>query len=193
MSRSQSYVTRTVVDDAANRHPRDFYPTPRAATLGLLAVEKFRGTIWEPACGNGAMSRALEERGHRVISTDLYDEGFGTPGVDFLTTRRRVSNVVTNPPFRLAEEFIHHALRRATRKAAMIFRLAWLEGIGRYEEIYSKCPPARVLPFTRRVFMVRGGGADVKGGMQAFMWMVWDADHVGETVVRWIPPNVGDA
>jgi hypothetical protein len=34
----------------------DFYPTPEWATELLLMHEKFKGTIWEPACGEGDMA-----------------------------------------------------------------------------------------------------------------------------------------
>ena len=62
----------------------DFFPTPRWATFALIENEKFNGEIWECACGDGTMSRVLEETGQPVRSTDLYDRGFGEAGVDFL-------------------------------------------------------------------------------------------------------------
>ena len=65
----------------------DFYITPPEATKALLAVEKFGPCIWEPACGDGAMSRTLEEAGYKVTSTDLHSHGYGVSGVDFLIRR----------------------------------------------------------------------------------------------------------
>src|SRR5829696_788614 len=73
----------------------DFFPTPSWATHALIAHEPFVGEIWEPACGNGAMSRVLARTGNRVISSDLYDRGFGEVGHDFITTNRVFNNVVT--------------------------------------------------------------------------------------------------
>src|SRR3546814_8432653 len=72
---------RSIVGQSAGRPRDDFYPSPRSATLALLSVERFEGTIWEPACGNGAISRVLEEQGHEVVSTDLIDRGYGTGGI----------------------------------------------------------------------------------------------------------------
>src|SRR6266550_9122448 len=47
----------------------DFFPTPRWATFALIENEKFNGEIWECACGDGTMSRVLEETGQPVRST----------------------------------------------------------------------------------------------------------------------------
>jgi hypothetical protein len=66
------------------REKDDFYPTPPEGTQALLAVEKFDGPIWEPACGAGDMSRELAAGGYEVISTDLVDRGYGEARIDFL-------------------------------------------------------------------------------------------------------------
>jgi hypothetical protein len=77
----------------------DFFRTPRWATFALIENEKFNGEIWECACGDGTMSRVLEETGQPVRSTDLYDRCFGEAGVDFLMSRSRADT--DNPPSRL--------------------------------------------------------------------------------------------
>src|SRR4051812_20502286 len=77
----------------------DFYPTPRWATFALIESERFAGDVWECACGDGAMSAVLGETGNQVISSDLYDRGFGEVGHDFLRTGRTAPNIVTNPPY----------------------------------------------------------------------------------------------
>jgi len=91
---------RSIVGQSKGRAIDDYYPTPREATLALLGVETFQGTIWEPACGDGAISKVLEEQGLSVISTDVVDRGYGTAGIDFLLDFSTSSNhVITNPPF----------------------------------------------------------------------------------------------
>ena len=80
----------------------DFYATPSWVTEALLRHIRFRGPIWEPCCGNGAMSTVLGQRGYEVVSTDIADRGFGTPGVDFLACRQMPAecrSLVTNPPY----------------------------------------------------------------------------------------------
>src|SRR5713101_7847389 len=96
----------------------DFYPTPRWATFALIDNEAFKGDIWECACGDGAMSDVLAEAGGKVESSDLYDRGFGEIGHDFLGTKRRRRNIITNPPFHSAEGFAATALRQSESKFA---------------------------------------------------------------------------
>ncbi len=82
------------------RIPNEFYPTPPEATRALLSVETFDGSIWEPACGEGAIAKELSAAGNTVVATDLVDYGFGISGVDFLKeSRPRARHVVTNPPY----------------------------------------------------------------------------------------------
>ncbi len=49
----------------------DFYPTPRWATYALIESERFKGEIWEPACGDGSMSEVLAETGSKIASSDF--------------------------------------------------------------------------------------------------------------------------
>lgn len=187
MSASVAYV-RGIIPDAENRERDDFYPTPPAATLALLGVEKFEGGIWEPACGDGAISRVLKDAGYFVHSTDLIDRGFGVPNVDFLLDYTNYAdNIVTNPPFKFAEEFTRHALARSRRKVAMLCRLGWLEGQAR-KQLFQNSPLARVWVFSKRVPMLRGGDQMMKGGggMIAFAWYVWDHAHEGPPTLGWI-------
>lgn len=186
---AQAYVLG-IIPDKENRERDDFYPTPPSGTNALLNVETFEGDIWEPACGDGAISKVLTERGHEVRSTDLIDRGYGEAGVDFLLDfSQTADNIITNPPFKLAEEFVSHALGRARRKVAMLMRLAWLEGEKR-RRLFQSTPLARVHVFSRRLSMARGGEQreDGAGGMIAFAWFVWDHEHTGSPTLNWINP-----
>jgi hypothetical protein len=175
--------------DGYERQKDDFYPTPERATLALLDVEQFDGPIWEPACGDGAISRVLENAGHDVISSDLVDRGYGESRIDFLMElASRAPNVVTNPPFKLAVPFVRQSVRLTTGKVAMLLKIAFLEGIER-AEMFQKTPLARVLVFSRRLAFVPGDGARKLdgGGMMAFAWFVWDHAHVGKPTIGWLP------
>lgn len=185
-AQSTAYV-RGIIPDAANREIDDFYPTPPAGTRALLSVESFEGSIWEPACGDGAISKVLEAAGYEVISTDLVDRGFGTGGIDFLLDYQTTAdNIITNPPFKHAREFIEHALNRSRRKVAMLARLAFLEG-GARKELFETTPLARVWVFSRRLHMARGG-EETRGGMLAFAWFVWEHSYQGCPALGWINP-----
>ena len=129
----------------------DFYPTPRWATFALIDSEPFTGDMWECACGDGAMSQVLEATGNTVISSDLYDRGFGEIGHDFLSTSRRAPNIITNPPYHSAEGFVSSALNGASQKFALLVRLAFLEGANRARTIFGTNPPSRVWVFSERI------------------------------------------
>lgn len=187
MSLTAAHRLTGVAVDRANREKDDFYPTPPEGTAALLRVERFDGPIWEPACGDGAISRVLEAAGHAVVSTDLVDRGYGTPRVDFLMeTRALAPNIVTNPPFKMVAPFMRRALALSSGKVAMLLRLACLEGSER-REIYDASPLARVWVFSRRLSMQRGGiPVESTGGMLAFAWFVWDHAHKGPPTLGWI-------
>jgi len=90
------------------RRELDFYPTPPDVTHALMRfLELPPCTIWEPACGNGAMSDVLVQYGHAVVSSDLRHTGYGEGGIDFLSADRECDAVITNPPFNISEAFIN--------------------------------------------------------------------------------------
>lgn len=185
MSVGKAYARSVIPSD--DREKDDFYPTPPEATQALLAKERFGPQIWEPACGDGAISRVLEAAGHEVISTDLFDRGYGESRIDFLMERRLLApQIVTNPPFKLAEPFLRHALDLGAEKVALMLRLAWLEGSQR-KALFESTPLARVYVASRRLSMARagterGGGA---GSMIAFAWFVWERSHQGAPSLGW--------
>ncbi|MCW2273886.1 hypothetical protein GJ654_08175 [Rhodoblastus acidophilus] len=167
----------------------DFFPTPAWATHALIENESFKGEIWECACGNGAMSQVLEKTGQEVISSDLYDRGFGTPGVDFLVASERRANIVTNPPYNSAEGFVKAGLDNAQRKFALLLRLAFLEGANRARTIFTEKPPSRVWVFSERITFYPAG-AEIKGsGTTAYAWFVWDKDGNTGTELKWFAPG----
>jgi hypothetical protein len=167
----------------------DFFPTPRWATFALIDNERFEGRIWEPACGDGAMSRVLEETGQRVISTDLYERGYGEGGHDFLKAAQSFPNIVTNPPYNSAEGFVASGIRQATNKFALLLRLAFLEGANRARTIFTQCPPSRVWVFSERITFYPAGMEQRGSGTTAYAWFVWDKSAPKRTELRWFKPG----
>lgn len=170
----------------------DYYPTPSWATQKLLDAEKFTGSIWEPACGDGSMSDIIAANGFQVYSSDLIDRGFGDTNVDFLkdTFLTRYDNIITNPPFNLAEEFLDQAYNLANHKIALLLRLSFLEGKGRYKSVYSKFPPSKILVFSSRVTFYPAGQVTGGGGTTAYAWYVWDKQYSGPTIIDWLSPQI---
>jgi hypothetical protein len=169
------------------RDPLDFYPTPPEATTSLITREPFIGSIWEPACGDGAISKVLVEKGYDVYSSDIEDRGYGDK-YDFLAVDKNVDNIVTNPPFKLALEFLQHAKTQSNKKIALFLKTIFLEGITRYEMFQDKEFPLKCMyQFCRRVKLQKSGTLDTKnGGMIAFAWFVWDKEYVGKPYIEWI-------
>jgi hypothetical protein len=118
--RAGSGLERTADLDGPN-----FCPTPGWATDALIDNERLRGEIWECACGDGVMSEVLAETGSPVVSSDLYDRGYGEIGHDFLTTARRHPNIITNPPFDSAEGFVAAGLQAAPDQSLGCLQQGW--------------------------------------------------------------------
>lgn len=165
----------------------DFYPTPAWATHAFIENEPIVGEVWECACGDGAMSEVLELSAQRVESSDLYERGYGEAGVDFCYSSRKSENIITNPPFHSAEQFVHRGLELTHKKFALLLRLAFLEGAKRQTSIFSKKPPSRVWVFSERITFYAKGATKRGSGTTAYAWFVWDKDTLGPTELKWLP------
>jgi hypothetical protein len=176
--------------DHENRDRNDFYVTPESATEALLRVEQFTGKIWEPASGDGAIAKVLQRHGHDVLATDLVQRGFvgAEARIDFLMEWFLLApNIITNPPFKMCQEFAEHALDLGCDRLALLLRLAFLEGKSR-RKFFDERPPARVWVFSERVTMWRRGVANAHAkGMVPFCWIVWDKGFTGRPTVGWVP------
>ena len=190
-SKAQSIVgTR----NDGGRPKDDFYPTPPEVTRALLRVESFTTPIWEPACGDGSASEVLKETGMPVFSSDLYDHGYGERGIDFLEEDflpvpdhpMGVGAIVTNPPFKLATEFIQHAIEDLkVDKLCLLMKLAALEGRTR-SAVLRDTKLTKVYVFRNRIQLTRNGEPARGGGMIAFAWFVWYKGHEGDPIIKWI-------
>lgn len=182
--------SQSIVGVSPGRPDGDFYPTPPEVTRALLRVEPFfpGQYIWEPACGNGAMSEVLKSTGLVVYSSDLNDHGYGGTGMDFLDMDSKLPDtvIVTNPPFKLASEFIDHAINDLhVEKLCLLMKLSALEG-SRRARLLEETGLSRVWVFRNRIQLTRNGEAMRGGGMIAFAWFVWDKDCEGKPEIGWI-------
>jgi hypothetical protein len=197
-------ATRSVVSETArafrmgprihpNRAAYEFYPTPPEATRALLSVERFDGSIWEPACGEGHIAKALTTAGYDVVSTDLVDYGFGMPERDFLAEREPLAkHIVTNPPYGkgLADAFVKHALKLTAKTSGNVAMLMALQ---------SLCHPLRHDFWTQHAPAILYGlddctcwpygdpsRATTTIAKQRYVWAVWKHAHSGPTEFRWL-------
>lgn len=175
------------------RIPNEFYPKPPEAVHALLSVEQFDGSIWEPACGEGAIAKVLLAAGHQVTSTDRFAYGFGESGVDFLKeTTPRARHIVTNPPYGrgLADAFVAKALaltQQTGGKVAMLLNLASLCHPLR-TAFWRRHQPARIYAIDSVVCWPahRYGEAPAAFTRHRYCWVVWSPDHQSETAFGWL-------
>ncbi len=183
----------------------DFFPTPPWATrafcrhvlpafetadpvTGLYPLQAI-----DPACGEGHMALALREYFPLVTASDIHPYGFGDRG-DFLHPDEIYAPrdwVITNPPFNLGAAFVQRAMTVAKRGVAMLVRTAFLEGEGRFAELFSRTPPAAIYQFVERVPMHRGRWVVDGTTATAYCWLVWHTSQPdgAEPAFRWIPKS----
>lgn len=172
----------------------DDFPTPPWATRALIEHAIPQGlvdrtqTVLEPACNAGHMSKVLWEYFGNVRSSDVEAYGYGAVQ-DFLSGEfEPVDWVITNPPFRLAEDFIRKSLAIARVGVAMLVRTTFIESVGRYERLFSQTPPDRFAQFTERVPMVKGRLDAKASTATGYGWLVWlVGEKVEGTRLVWIP------
>lgn len=175
----------------------DDFPTQPWATRALieyvLKPDRVRDlTAWEPACNRGHMAKPLGEYFKTVRSTDIHDYGWeGQESVEdflFADLEKQANWIITNPPFRLAEQFIDRAFKvRGWLGTAMIVRTSFLESVGRYQNLFSIRPPTLIAQYSERVPMVKGRLTATGSTATSYCWLVWQRDTLGTRFV-WIPP-----
>jgi hypothetical protein len=191
---------------AQRKEPKDSlddFPTPMWATRALVNItfgDASTYTCLEPACNRGFMARALKEQFKYVETSDVKDYGYeGTKVLDFLKSPYEDESfdwVITNPPFRLAEQFIKEAWRVSRIGFCLLVRTSFLEGVGRYNNIFSKKPPTGIYQFSERVPMVKGRVDKNASTATSYCWLLWeknlfqeeDLEYVPIPWFAWIPP-----
>jgi hypothetical protein len=187
-------IARPIHISGYDREVRDFYATPDWVTEALLRHVQFRGRVWEPCCGAGAITTVMQRHGYDVTSTDIADHGFGAPGVDFLscqTVPEGCRGIVTNPPYGDTKSlkgqekssmamlhFVDHALRLTESvqgQLALLVRFQWVAG-KRAAALMSVGPFAAVIALTRRIQWFNKG-ADTNISQHHHAWVVFDHAH----------------
>ena len=173
------------------RHKEDYYATEPNATKLLLDIDHFSNDIWECACGEGHMSKVLTQAGYNVKSTDLIDRGYGEV-FDFLSLENTEwhGDIITNPPYVKAKEFVEKALTIIPRgnKVAMFLKLLFMESKGR-KDLFLNNPPKTIHVSSSRLQCAKNGEFERMeaggGGAVAYAWFVWEKGYKGDTIVKW--------
>lgn len=177
-------------DSIQSRHELDYYATEPKAIRLLLELEKFKGNIWECACGEGHLSEEMKRLGYNVYSTDLINRGYGDAQMDFLGIENNNivdMNIITNPPYKYANEFIIKALDIISEgnKLALILPIRYLEGKTR-KKIFTETPPKIVYISSSRIKCAMNGSFEaMQGSAVCYAWFVWEKGFKGDTILKW--------
>jgi hypothetical protein len=170
------------------REQHDFYATHPSAAEMLLKIEKLNHKIWECSCGQGHLSKVFEAAGHKVLSTDLVDRGYGESGIDFLRcTDLWNGDIVTNPPYKFAQKFIEHGFSLLTSGNKLVFflKVQFLEGKAR-KKLFEKYPPKTIHVSSSRILCGRNANFENTGSSAvAYAWFVWEKGWKGDTILKW--------
>jgi hypothetical protein len=176
------------------RETDDHYVEPSWCVERLLDCYPDLSALHDPCCGFGTIVDVALGRGLAASGSDLVDRARGRfPVQDFLTDRSRHVNICVNPPFKIAEQIVRHAITvvHPGGIVAVIAQAKFLASQSRYP-IFSAPSMERVIVFSRRPSMPPGkmlaeqGEACRGGGSIDFIWAVW---RVGKTtpgaIIEW--------
>lgn len=178
-----------------NRAEYDYYATdPKAAEL-LLEVEPNLKNIWECACGGGHLAKVFKFHNKLKLATDIVNRGYGIQE-DFLNNLFLKFNsentyngdIVTNPPYKYALEFVKQAINIISNnyKVCMFLKITFLEGKER-KEFFKKYPPKTIYVCSGRIKCAINGDFDATGQSAAcYAWFVWQKGYKGNTIIKWI-------
>lgn len=188
--KESTYIILGATNHSKNkRAEHDYYATEPIAAKLLLEVEPDLSNIWECACGEGHLAKVFDESGKLGKATDLINRGYGDIE-DFLINTKPYHNgdIVTNPPYKYAQEFVEHSLSKVDegRKVCMFLKVLFLETQSR-KKLFDKEPPKTIYVSSSRINCAKNGDFKTYNSSAiAYAWYVWIKGYQGETVVKWI-------
>src|ERR1700748_1891477 len=96
------------------RVAHDYYREPGWAVDVLLDAEPFLGAVFDPFCGGGTIPARCRARGIEAEGSDIREIA-GCAAQDFFHSTAQRDNIISNPPYALAEQAARHALRLTRR------------------------------------------------------------------------------
>lgn len=174
---------------AQARSDNDWYVEPPDCVHALFDAVKFKGVIHDPCCGQGTIPCIALQHDYASTGSDIVDRGspFFDGVRDFLSDETQRDNIVSNPPYKLAEEMFKHACLHVANKVAFILRISFLAGQKRRDNLFKDFRPSEVLILSKRPSMPPGGsGIPAKGGTADYCWLIRDRFATGETILRWV-------
>lgn len=179
------------------REQNDFYATdPKALEVFLNKLKKdnfqLHNSIWECACGKGHLSEVLIKRGYNVYATDKISRGYGNQQCDFLKEKLfkndLEADILTNPPYKYAKEFVERSLEIQANGyyTIMFLKIQFLEGQAR-QKLFKKYPPKYIYVNSKRQLCAMNGEFEkYKATAICYCWFIWQKGFKGEPKIRWI-------
>lgn len=173
------------VKNSTTNPQKDICYTPSYALCDPLmeALERLRRkvkmkrlSIWESACGNGMMVRALEAHGHRVIATDLATGGNYFTDEPIITGKRaRKYHVqVTNPPYTKKYPWLDLAYARGMPFALLMQIDAW--GSKEAQALFERHGVQMIWLNERIDYYMPNEGFSGDGANFSSAWYTWGLD-----------------
>ncbi|MCR9254724.1 MAG: SAM-dependent methyltransferase [Alphaproteobacteria bacterium] len=166
------------------REPDDFYRTPAWVTEALLRrlILPFNAKVWEPAAGDGAILDVLEGNGLNTYGSDLnpqrHDIVLGDFLEDDLSAPPGIDAIITNPPFKILDDWARATLRRSDHwrvPVALLARQEWDCAAKRWD-LTSSLAMKIVLTSRPIWFPDRELKASPRHN---YAWYVWKPGHTG--------------
>lgn len=167
------------------RDEYDWYVEPLWCVNALDARVTFKSSVHDPCCGMGTIPKFMKGTG-----ADLVDRGFGYPVKNFLDDKTLYDNIVTNPPYGIAQRIIEHALDHARFKVAALVQTKFLSSQRRYD-LFGRNETELVIMLSRRPSMPPGKmlvehGESIRGnGSIDYCWVIWNKEHTGGCKIIW--------
>ena len=173
------------------REQNDYYATsPKAAEL-LLEIEDLDKNvpIWECSAGENHLADVFRKHGYKVRTSDIVKRTETTEQLDFLSCgiTEWDGNIITNPPYKYAGEFVQKAIDIIPEgnKCIMFLKLQFMEGKQR-RKLFDKYPPKTVWVSSSRLACAKNGDfGRYSQSAVAYAWFVWEKGYRGETTLKW--------
>ncbi len=176
------------------RQNEDYYATDPIAAELLLQIEELDKNmpIWECSAGENHLANVFKENGYTVRTSDIIKRTETTEVLDFLSDEVTDwnGNIITNPPYSLASNFVEKAMNiiHEGNKCIMFLKLQFMEGKSR-KKLFEKYPPKTIWVSSSRIMCAKNGDfqkmRDGGGSAVAYAFYVWEKGYKGDTIVKW--------
>ena len=184
------------------RQNEDFYATDPVATEWLLKLENIHDVVIDNSVGEGDLMFPIIKSGRKVIGFDIVNRFSQHPGfefrnenwLDFNPDKLLNADIIFNPPYKLAQEFVEHSINLVEegRKVCAFLKLQFLESKKR-KELFEKYPPKIVYVSSSRILCAKNadftGMREAGGSAVAYAWFIWEKQNVYKedyiTQIKW--------